>query len=402
MNPLHIDIKRNFIGRLFELKNLKKVEDNQEATIVVLYGRRRVGKTELIEQAFRERNLLKFEGIEGLNEKAQFANAMQQLSIYSDDPLIAKVNIETWSEFFQLLAKYLLKGKWTLYLEELQWLADYKGRLVSELKYVWDNFFRHNPNLIIVLCGSAPSFMIDEVIHSKALYNRSQYEIHLKEFSLDETKAFLKNRSQKEVLDAYLTVGGIPEYLKWINKESSVFLGLCKNSFVANSFFLNEYEKIFTSNMAKNKNYIKIIEILAKKKFATRQDLLKILKIETGGTLSSILLDLEKSGFILKYYPFNLSSKTILVRYAISDAYLYYYHKFIQPIRKDIENGTYNEMPTNAIKVDNYAKWLGFAFERFVRKNHTMIAKILGFSGVQTMCIRFVKLNIYKRRLAPK
>jgi len=383
MKPLRIDFKKNFIGRNFELESLKKIGSSGEASIIVVYGRRRVGKTELLEQAFRERNLLKFEGIEGLNEKAQFINVMNQLAKYLGDTLISKVVIETWSEFFQLLAKYLQEGKWTLYLEELQWLANYKSRLVSELKYVWDNYFRHNPNLIIVLCGSAPSFMLEQVVHSKALYNRSQYEMHLKEFTLQETKAFLKERSHKEILDAYLTVGGIPEYLKWVNKDSSIFLGLCKNSFVANSFFLREYEKIFTSSMAKNSNYRKVIEILSKERFSTRKALLKMLKMESGGSLSSLLLDLEKSGFIIKYHPFNLSGNTLLVRYAISDAYLYYYHKFIKPIQENIENGEYNEKPMAAIKVDNYSKWLGFAFERFVRKNHMIIAKILGFSGVQ-------------------
>lgn len=383
MKPLHVDLKKNFIGRTFELNSLRKIGNAGEASIIVMYGRRRVGKTELLEQAFRDRNLLKFEGIEGLNEKEQFANVMNQLAKYLDDSLISKVVIETWSEFFQLLAKYLQEGTWTLYLEELQWLADYKSRLVSELKYVWDNYFRHNPNLIIVLCGSAPSFMLEQVVHSKALYNRSQYEMHLKEFTLQQTKAFFKKRSHKEILDAYLTVGGIPEYLKWVNKDSSVFLGLCKNSFMENSFFLHEYEKIFTSSLAKNKNYRKIIEILSKKRFSTRQELSKMLKLESGGSLSSILLDLEKSGFILKYHPFNLSSNTTLVRYAISDAYLHYYYKFIKPIQENIENGAYNENPITAIKVDNYAKWLGFAFERFVRKNHTIVAKMLGFSGVQ-------------------
>lgn len=383
VKPLHIELKKNFIGRRFELCNLKKIAGAGEASILVMYGRRRVGKTELLEQAFRDRNLLKFEGVEGLNEKAQFANVMTQLAKYLDDPLVSKVVIETWSEFFQLLSKYLQEGTWTLYLEELQWLANYKSRLVSELKYVWDNYFRHNPNLIIVLCGSAPSFMLEQVVHSKALYNRSQYEMHLKEFTLQETRAFFKKRSHKEILDAYLTVGGIPEYLKWVNKDSSVFLGVCKNSFTVNGFFLHEYEKIFTSSLSKNKNYKKIIEILSKGRFSTRQALSKMLKMESGGSLSDLLLDLEKSGFIIKYRPFNLSPNTILVRYAISDAYLHYYYKFIKPIQEDIENGVYNENPIAAIKTDNYLKWLGFAFERFVRKNHTIIAKILGFSGVQ-------------------
>ena len=160
---------------------------------------------------------------------------------------------------------------WTVYLEELQWLANYESKMISELKYAWDNYFRHNENLILILCGSAPSFMLDYVVHSKALYNRSQYEFHLKEFNLFEVSLFLQERSNKEIMDAYLTVGGIPEYLKWISRESSVFLSLCKNSFSSGSFFLCAYERIFTSSLSKNKHYKAVIEILSKRKFATRE-----------------------------------------------------------------------------------------------------------------------------------
>jgi len=383
MHPLSIEKNPNFVGRIFELASLHTIGSSHEASLVIMYGRRRVGKTELLEQAFQDRNLLKFEGIEGLTEKAQFANVMSQLADYAEDKLLAKMAIDTWSEFFQLLARYTHQGKWTIYLEELQWLAHYENTLVSELKYVWDNQFRHNPELIIVLCGSSPSFMLDQVVHSKALYNRSEYEFNLREFNLLETEDFLKNRSHREILDAYLTVGGVPEYLKWVNKDSSVLLSLCKHSFTSGSFFSREYGRIFTSSMSNNKHYKAIIDILSQKRFATRKELTTALKVASGGSLSSVLLDLEKSGFICKYHPFNLNENTILTRYAITDNYLQYYFKFIKPIQTNIDNGDFNQNPKSALKMDSYTRWLGFSFERFCRKFHTVIAKILGFSGVQ-------------------
>lgn len=383
MKPNVIKINQHFVGRTLEWERLCAIGITNEPSIIIMYGRRRVGKTELLEQVFRERNILKFEGIENLTEAAQFESVMSRLAIYAEDPLLAKVVIHSWREFFEILAKYLEKGKWTLYLEELQWLANYESTLIAELKFVWDNYFRHNPELIIILCGSAPSFMIDQVVHSKALYNRSEYEFHLREFTLIEARKFLNDRSEKEVLNAYLTVGGIPEYLKWVNKDSSVFLSLCKHSFISGGFFAREYEKVFTSNMAKNKHYEQIVDVLSKKRFATRQEITKALKINSGGNLTKQLLDLEKSGFICKYSPFNLNEDSILTRYAISDNYLYYYFKFIKPIRRNIENGEYDANPKAAIRTDNYTKWLGFAFERFCRKYHFVIAKILGFSGVQ-------------------
>ena len=382
MKPLRIKIKKNFIGRTAELERLHKIGSSGEASIIIMYGRRRIGKTELLEQAFRDRNLLKFEGIEGLSQKAQRAHAMSQLAKYTESRLLGKTAITTWREFFEVLYDYTKRGTWTIYLEELQWLADYDDALIGELKYVWDNYFRHNPKLIIVLCGSAPSFMIDHVLHSKALYNRSQYEFHLKEFNVYETKEFLKKRSVREVFDAYLTIGGVPEYLRWLNKESSVFIGLCKNSFISGSFFAREYERIFTSSMSNNKYYRAIIDILSIRKFATRGELSELLGISSGGSLTNVLLDLEKSGFITHYYPFNLEETTMLTRYAIDDNYMHFYGKFIKPLQKNIETGAYDSNPKAALKVDSYIKWLGFAFERFCRKYHYVIAKILYFSGV--------------------
>jgi uncharacterized protein len=382
MKALNVKIKKNFIGRTAELERLHKIGSANEASIIIMYGRRRIGKTELLEQAFRERKLLKFEGIEGLTQKAQLAHVMTQLATYAESRLLAKTVVGSWREFFELLYDYTRKGTWTIYLEELQWLARYDDTLIAELKYVWDNYFRHNPKLLVILCGSAPSFMIDYVIHSKALYNRSQYEFHLKEFTVYEAKEFLKKRSNREVFDAYLTVGGVPEYLKWITKESSVFISLCKNSFMSGSFFAREYERIFTSSMSNNKYYRAIIDILSTKKFATRAELAQLLDITSGGSLTNVLLDLEKSGFITHYYPFNLEENTVLTRYAIDDNYMHFYCKFIKPLQKNIESGAYDHNPKVALKVDSYIKWLGFAFERFCRKYHYVIAKILYFSGV--------------------
>lgn len=382
MKPFTVRKKKNFIGREFEFERLKKIAASKEASIIVMYGRRRVGKTELLEQAFKDRNILKFEGIESLDSQEQLANAMSQLAVYVQEPLLAKTVIENWKEFFLLLAKHTKRGTWTIYLEELQWLANYEDTLIPELKYVWDNFFRHNPHLILILCGSSPSFMIDHVLHSKALYNRSQHEFHLKEFTLPETKEFLKSRSNKEVMDAYLTIGGIPEYLKWVTTESSVFLSIVQNSFPTGGFFAQEYERIFTSNLANNKHYKEIIDILSMRRFITRKQLAELLEVTSGGTLSDLLTDLEKSGFVDCYHPFNLSENTMLKRYAINDNYLQYYFKFIHPFIKNIESGAYNRNPKTALKLDSYMKWLGFAFERFCRKYHYVIARILQFSGV--------------------
>lgn len=292
------------------------------------------------------------------------------------------MKVDTWVEVFKLISTRVPEGKWTIYFEEVQWLADYKDDFVSELKFAWDNYFRYREEWLVILCGSAPSFIVNQVIYSKSLYNRSQHELHLKEFKLNETAQFLSPRSRREVMDAYLTVGGIPEYLKWCKTSSSVFISICKNSFSPDSFFSREFERIFVSSLAENKHYKAIIQFLASVRFATREEILDHLKISSSGTLSHLLKDMELCGFIEKYTPYNLNEESNLSRYCISDHYLQFYYKFIKPVDSEIQQGVYQENPVSAIKMDSYQKWLGYAFERFCRHRYQLIARILGFHGI--------------------
>lgn len=385
--PITLDqefhLNPHFVGREFEQTSLLEAAKSQEATIIVVYGRRRIGKTELVEQTFRERNLLKLEGLEGGDRLAQIKRVLFQLSRALGQYIIEHLNFTTWYQVFDYLAEIVKEGVWTLYFEEVQWLAEYENEFISDLKLAWDNKLRRNPNLVIVLCGSAPSFMINQVIHSKSLYNRSIYEVHLGEFKLNELRCFLPNRSERELMDAYLTIGGVPEYLKRINKHSSIQIGICENSFMKNSYFSREQEKIFISSFADNVHYKAIVEYLSQEKFATRSEIEKALGIKSGGNLTNVLNDLDLCGFIEKYTPYNADEKSKLARYCIADNYLRFYFKFIRPIIDDINHGDYNNSPTDALNRESYQKWLGYAFERFCRRNHKIIAKILGFSAVR-------------------
>jgi AAA+ ATPase superfamily predicted ATPase len=373
----------DFVGRSFEKQRVLEAAMANEASILIVYGRRRIGKTELIEQTLRNRHLIKLEGVEGGDKQAQMVRVLYQLSKALDDPYLAKMQFSTWLELLDFIADKLSEGEWTLYFEELQWLAEYKDEFIADLKYVWDNKLRHNAKLLLVLCGSSPSFMKNHVVHSKALYNRSIYELNLREFTLAEASEFLGNeRSKNEIMNAYLSVGGIPEYLKRIKKSSSIQIGLCENSFKKESYFSTEHNKIFISSFAESTHYKTIIDYLSLVKFATRPEIENFLKIHGGGNLSEILNDLEACGFVEHYVPFQALEGSKLSRYCISDNYLRYYFKFIHPILKKIEQGDYNQSPMRALNKESYQKWLGFAFERFCRVNHRLIASFIGFKAV--------------------
>lgn len=378
-----IDNKNKFIGRLPELQHIAQAANSHEASILIVYGRRRIGKTELIEHALRDRHLIKLEGVEGGDTKTQIHRVMYQLSQALKDPLISRLQFDHWFECFDFIADKLAQGQWTLYFEEVQWLANYKNEFLADLKLIWDNKFRHNPELLLVLCGSSPSFMINQVVHSKALYNRSTYEINLQPFSLLEAKEFLVKRSHRELMNAYLTIGGVPEYLKRINQYTSIEVGLCKTSFMKDAYLSKEHERIFISSFATNVHYKDIIEFLSHVKFATRKEIEDHLGIHGGGKLTDVLKDLELCGFIEVYSPYFSGAKSKLRRYAIADAYLHFYYKFIKPYEHRIDQGDFNQAPDRALNKESYQKWLGFAFERFCRKNHRIISEKMGFSAVR-------------------
>lgn len=225
--------------------------------------------------------------------------------------------------------------------------------------------------------------MRNQVVHSKALYNRSIYEINLREFSLNEAQELLGNRSHHEVMDAYLTVGGIPEYLKRLKKHSSIQIGICEQSFKKDSYFSNEKNRIFISSFATNVHYQEIVDYLSQVKFAGKKDVERHLHIKGGGNLTNVLRDLEMCGFIERYLPYQVGSNSNLVRYCIADSYLRFYFKFIFPLSDRIHQGDYNRTPLHALNKESYQKWLGFSFERFCRKHSQMIAAIIGFSAVR-------------------
>lgn len=373
----------DFLGRESELAKINEVIAQNTATILIVYGRRRVGKTALIEHGFNKQRVLKFEGLEQGSSSRQKQHFKEQLADYCQDPEILKLHLKSWKDCFIALAKNVQSTKCVLYFEELQWMANYRTELVSELKYVWDNFFSKNSKMTLVLCGSSPSFMIDSVLSSQALYNRSQYIIHVQPFTLKETQAYFKEKhSLFELMDLLLTVGGIPEYLRYFNNRKSVFINLVNNSFVKDGFFTKEEDRIFASSFKSKTPYKKAIDYLALHKEATREEISFAMKIKAGGAFSHILQNLEKTGMIESILPLGAPQNSKKIKYCISDNYLQFYFKFIKPKLRDIELGRFNQSPQSAISMDNFRKWQGFTFERWCRKNHFVIAKALGFSAV--------------------
>lgn len=388
----------HFINRKREIEILERVHTRNEASIIVVTGRRRIGKTELIEQFFRLEPIMKFEGIQPdrsrplpfeIELKKQVSNSLQRLATYLDDPLIAKVNCENWSDFFDILRQKITKdSKLLLYFEELQWLSNYSDQFTANLKPHWDDFFRHIPNLRLVLSGSAPSFMISQFLSNSALYNRSTTHVTLFPFTLKDSRKFLeleggRKYSTRETLLAELLIGGIPEYLKVLARYDSVLGALNQESFTIDGFFVKEREKVFVSSLSRSGYYKGIIDFLSHRRYATRSEISSGLEISEGGKLSEVLEDLVKCDFIESYSPLSNPKKTRSIRYTIKDPYLRFYSVFIAPHLETLRKNGVLEGSKDGLTRSKLEQSLGFAFERWCRGNPHYLAKILQFDQIE-------------------
>ncbi len=344
---------RQFIGRKSEWSRLALIDSVNEAQIVVVYGRHRVGKTELIEQYFRNRNLLKFEGIQCEApksgsarislERKQVQQSLVRFFQYQEKPeLIGKIAAATWTDFFSILSPCVEKEAVTLYFEESQWLAAYGSNFFAEMQPFWDDKWRHNPNLRIVITGSSPAFLLSQFLSNKALYNRSNHIFELKPFGLSEVEAFLPRCGAREVFVAMLTVGGVPEYLKRLKAQMEIRPGKGVLSSVAHEFFHSEgafsgeFDKIFVSSLSENTHYKTILGELAQNRFLTRDELAARTgknRSRPGGSFSKILEDMVACHFIEEYPPVFESGKATskLKRYALSDEFVSFYLRCVAP-----------------------------------------------------------------------
>lgn len=373
-----------FYGRKHELSALREENWREKSLLAAVYGRRRVGKTSLVEFAYKDDILWKFEGIENGSTRTQIRYFLKQLS-QSVCPE-CEFTASDWDEAFSLLDKQILKIEKTIsrrlviFFDEFQWLCEMKSGLVSLFKYHWDNFLSKHPKCTFILCGSISSFIVKKVLYSKALYGRVNLEINLQPLSVQESQLLLKDSlCQNNVLDVHMVLGGVPQYLLELNPRMSLVQNLNEYAFKPTGFFFNEFNRLFISHFAGHAVYEKILCILSQGRLPV-SDLSKKCKITSGGSFTERLREMELAGFIQKQVPVDKGGKSRLQKYCINDEFLHFYFKFIAPNSHNIINGRFSFQ--SILKSRDYAQWQGFAFERLCRKHAAHIAEHQRFSGI--------------------
>ncbi len=380
------------IGRKAELQTLAKVLASPEAELVAVTGRRRIGKTFLVTSAYKEHFIFDIIGVQNGLLETQLQNFADQLALYTESSLPLKTPAN-WAEAFRLLRNYIqnkkIDSKKVLFFDELPWLAGQKSGFLEAFGYFW-NSWASRQNLVIVICGSAASWMIQQVVNDKGgLHNRITKHIYLEPFTLAETQAFLQNRQifldPYQIVQIYMALGGVPHYLKELDPEKTILQNINTLCFSKNGALSDEFNRLYPSLFANADNHITVVRALAlKNQGMTRNELVDISKLPNGGGLSKILDELGQSGFITEYFPFGKKKKEKI--YRLSDEYSLFYLQFIE--RHRYQSGTIWQ---NLSQTPAYKTWAGYAFEGLCLKHLEQIKHALGISGVYALASSFYK-----------
>ena len=379
-----------FVGRKEEKVILEEALTSNEAEMVAIIGRRRVGKTFMIQSVYKDRIVFEVTGLQDASKKDQLENFVLQLAEASGNTFPIQTP-DSWLKAFALLISFLKEKKGeekpVVFLDELPWLATHKSGFLQGLSYFW-NSWAVKQNIVVVICGSAASWMIQKVVNDRGgLHNRITRQIQLAPFTLAETELFLKSRNlhfdRYQIVQLYMALGGIPHYLKEIKGGRSATQNINQICFSPNARLKNEFLRLYPALFAKAENHISVIRALATKwKGLTRKEISTIAKVTEGGSLSRVLNELSHSGFISSYRPFGKKKKEKL--YRLSDEYSLFYLKFIEG--KEYEG---KDIWNHLSQTQLYNTWSGYAFENICLKHIPQIKKALNIAGIYSLSSSF-------------
>ncbi|MGA1824906.1 MAG: AAA family ATPase [bacterium] len=378
------------IGRKKEQEVLNKIVSSPDAEFLAIYGRRRVGKTFLVREFFKHEDFY----FEAIGEKD--GSMHEQLLNFHDSiqkafsPGIPLKQPDTWKEAFSILTtlieKLKIRKKIILFFDELPWMATKRSGFIQALDHYWNKTWSRISNLKLIVCGSAASWVLDNLIHAKGgLYNRLTGAIHLVPFSLKETKEYLLSRKinlkNDQILDIYMVFGGIPFYLHYIDKGKSpaqIINSLC---FSRDAPFFTEFNQLFKSLFEHSEVHVRLIREIARKRFGiSREELLKALGMSSGGTFKKRLDELEASSFIEIFTPYGRSKKDFYIK--IIDEYTLFYLHFIDAVKQSRTIGKNKNYWLSVSKEPAFKIWSGYAFEAVCLKHIDKIIRALGLENL--------------------
>lgn len=385
------EIIQPLIGRKKEQETLLTLLNSAEPEMVAIVGRRRVGKTFLIRTVYEKRIDFELTGLQNATQERQLQHFHTQLKIQFGRKAPKTIPTDWMDAFWQLIStleKLKKTEKAVVFLDELSWLATPKSGFLEALGFFW-NTWASRRNIVVVICGSAASWMIQKVIYDKGgLHNRITKRIDLQPFTLHETELYLRSRNvsadRYQILQLYMAMGGIPHYLKEIAAGKSAIQNIDALCFSQGGLLNDEFSKLYPALFEYADNHIAIVRALAQKwKGMSRVEIVTATKLPDGGGLTNTIEELVSCGFVSAYYPFGKKKKDML--YRLTDEYSLFYLQFIENQRIQADSVWQHLSQTQTWK-----SWSGYAFESLCLKHLSQLKKALGISGIYAEASSYV------------
>lgn len=377
------------IGRETERLIIEGLIESERSEFLAIYGRRRIGKTFLIDQVCGAKIVFSMTGLHHANLGEQLQNFTLAFQNKTKKFISKPAN---WLEAFNLLIQHiesLPKGKKVVFIDELPWLSTPRTNFLGSIEHFWNSWASKRKDILLVVCGSAASWMINNIVKNKGgLHNRLTQTIRLLPFKLKDTELLLRKNgvqfTKYQITQLYMITGGIPYYLEAVKKGMSIDQIINDLCFSKDGLLRNEFDYVYHSLFDNPDTHLTIIRALASKnRGLTRSEILQETNLSNAGSTTRLLEELEESGFIIKYTPILNKNKDSL--YRIIDFYTLFYLQFIQ--NQKANSNTYLSIS----RLPNWAIWQGLAFENICFQHTDAIKNKLGISGVNTQQASWIK-----------
>lgn len=357
--------------------------ESERSEFVVVYGRRRIGKTFLVRRFFRDNYAFSFVGKHEMGREQQLTEFAKELMRYSHSTFVPQ--LKNWTEAFdalqRLLETYGIPDKKVVFFDEMPWMDTPKSDFVSALENFWNGWANMRDDIVLVACGSATSWMVDKLLHNQGgLFNRITQKIYLRPFKLSEMEQYLDEKhfgwNRYQIAQCYMILGGIPFYLTLLNPKLSLLSNIDELFFAdAHAMLRTEYNELYSTLFKRPDNYLAVIRMLTERKEGfTRKEISEKTKLG-GAALSKILSDLEQCDFIFSYARYGNAKNNAI--YRIKDFYTLFYYKYVNGIdTKDSLRWTHLS------STPQVSSWQGFSFELLCLLHLDEIKKALGIDRI--------------------
>lgn len=375
---------KKLIGREREIQELERCLASNQSEFVIVYGRRRVGKTFLVDEYFKHSYDFSFVGGHNLSIKKQLRNFAKAIKRYAKLPKLPK--FEDWSEAFDALTDLIESisedRKKVIFIDEMPWIDTPHSDFVEEFENFWNGWAARRRDILLLASGSATSWMMDNLIENQGgLHCRITSNIYLRPFTLQEVEQYLAMKKSTwdryQIVQAYMILGGVPFYWSLLDTHASLVQNIDRLFFQKNAILNIEFDELYSALFTNADKYVQVVQLLANhKEGLTRNQIGEGVKLD-GRALTAILRNLERCDFILKYS--QLGNKTKDAIYRLSDFYTLFYLKYVHANNSLDEQWWSKHFLTHSVEA-----WQGQTFELVCLLHTDAIKQKLGIAGIAT------------------